>query len=125
MMPTTTLYHGTTPENAEILLSEGWTPSSGHGGGNCGQTRYLYLSTAYEDALWFANEKGYDTVLTLVDVPLHLLEVDPEDGTYDTVEEELEEKGGLPGKIVLKGPLSADHFSHQTTPSPTNQAPSP
>lgn len=123
-MITTTLYHGTTPENAESLLSEGWTPSSGHVGRNCDQARFLYLSTAYDDALWFANEKGSDTVLALVDVPLHLLEVDPEDGTYDTVDEELEEKGGLPGKVVLTGALSTDHFSHQT-PRPTNQAPSP
>lgn len=111
-MTTVTLYHGTTPESAEALLENGWQPSKNPSGGSCGQTRYLYLSTGYEDALWFAQEKGSDIVLEIADVDLEWLQVDPEDGTYDTVEEEIRQVGsGFPGKVVLFKPLEAGHFS--------------
>ena len=59
------LYHGTCPDNAASLVQNGWTPRSGSQGGNMGQTRYLYLTTGREDALWFADQKGCDTVVVL------------------------------------------------------------
>lgn len=106
-----TLYHGTCPESAEILLSKGWSPRTGHVGGNMGQSQYLYLTTDPEDALWFAQEKGCDTVVKVSGVPLSYLKVDPEDGVGDTVEDELNSKMGLPGKVVLYRPLESNHFS--------------
>lgn len=108
---TVTLYHGTCPESAAVLLEDGWTPNSGSVGGNVGQAKYLYLTTEPGDARWFANEKGCDTILMLRDVPVSVLAVDPEDGTEDTVREELNKSTGLPGKVVLTKPLAANHFS--------------
>jgi RNA:NAD 2''-phosphotransferase len=113
-METATLYHGTTAENAELLLEHGWEPNKVSGGGNCGQSRYLYLSTGYEDALWFAEQKGSDIVLEVSDIPLDHLRVDPEDGVYDTVEEEMSSPGGFPGKLVLTRPLEASRFRRVT-----------
>jgi RNA:NAD 2''-phosphotransferase len=110
-MTSITLYHGTTPDSAQAITKNGWSPRSAAMGGNCGQSRYLYLTTEYEDALWFAQEKGSDTVLEVRDVPLSMLEVDPEDGTYDTVEEEISSSLGLPGKLVLTRSLPAENFS--------------
>lgn len=75
-----------------------------------GQNRYLYLTTGYEDALRFANQKGSDTVVKVIDVPLSYLTVDPEDGSYDTVEQELNSPHGLPGKVALTNPLGPEHF---------------
>jgi len=121
-MDKVTLFHGTTAQSAEALMRDGWKPSSAPVGGNCGQARYLYLSTVYEDALWFAQEKGDDTVLVLHDIPLDHLIVDPEDGCSETLEEELSGKQGLPGKVALVEPLPADCFSlappHQMVKTP-------
>lgn len=55
-MTTTTLYHGTTSATARSLLQRGWSPNFVSTGANCGQSRYLYLTTEYEDALWFAHQ---------------------------------------------------------------------
>jgi GNAT superfamily N-acetyltransferase len=107
---TVTLYHGTCPENGEALCKNGWAPRQSSMGGNMGQPRYLYLSTGKEDALWFAEEKGCSTLVEVKDVPLSYLKVDPEDGTSDTLEEELHSTTGLPGKVVLTRPLPAEHF---------------
>ena len=107
---TITLYHGTCPENGEALCKNGWVPRQSSMGGNMGQPRYLYLSTGKEDALWYAEEKGCNTLVEVKDVPLRYLKVDPEDGTSDTLEEELHKKSGLPGKVVLTRPLPAEHF---------------
>jgi hypothetical protein len=106
------LYHGTCPDNAESLISNGWQPRSGMRGGNLGQTRYLYLTTGEENALWYAGEKGCDTLVAVVNVPLDYLDVDPEDGTYDSATEEISksQKSGCPGNLVLKRSLSAEHF---------------
>lgn len=105
------LYHGTTPEAAEAILKEGWTPDRTPAGANMGQTCYLYLTTGYEDALWFAEQKGSDVVLEVRDIPLDSLAVDPEDGMAETVEEEVSNPWGLPGKLVLTKPLGPEHFS--------------
>ena len=104
------LYHGTCEDSAEALLKHGWQPNAWGGGSNMGQRRYLYLSTGEEDARWFAEEKGCDVVLAITNVPLDHLIVDPEDGSYDSLEDELHSPMGLPGKVVLIKPLSADHF---------------
>lgn len=106
-----TLYHGTTEESAALLMRNGWQPAVHQTGGNCGQNRFLYLSTGYEDALWFAQEKGSETVLQLTDIPVAFLRVDPEDGCADTVEEELNHPSGLPGKVILTRPIDASFFS--------------
>lgn len=105
------LYHGTTPENAERLLKNGWEPNIAPSGGNCGQARYLYLSTEFEDALWFSQQKGCDVVLEVRNVPFEHLKVDPEDGVYDRLEEEMNQPTGLPGKVVLWKPHPADGFA--------------
>ena len=104
------LYHGTCEDNAAHLIQHGWHPHSGTSGGNQGQTRYLYLSTDREDALWFAQEKGCDTVLAVRNIPLDCLIVDPEDGIGDSVEAEMNLPHGLPGKLALTKPLAASHF---------------
>lgn len=104
-----TLYHGTCAGNAESLCANGWTPNSGTVGGNQGQTRYLYLTSGIEDAEWFANEKGCTTVLA-VTVPMASLIVDPEDGIGDTVEDEINNSMGLPGKVALTRPVGPEAF---------------
>jgi len=108
---TITLYHGTCSEFAKILLANGWQPGTAISGANMGQSRYLYLTTDPDDALWFAQEKGCDTVLKVSNVPISILKVDPEDGVGDNVYDELNSKRGLPGKVVATSPLSKDHFS--------------
>lgn len=105
-----TLFHGTTDESAAALMKDGWKPRSGGVGGNMGQTKYLYLSTHYEDALWFAQEKGSDVVLS-VEVDRDCLAVDPEDGVAEDLEGELALPYGLPGKLVATGPIPPEAFS--------------
>jgi hypothetical protein len=105
------LYHGTCKENAKNILKNGWQPNSGQQGGNMGQTKYLYLSTGYEDALWFANEKGCNSVIKVVNVPKSCLIVDPEDGLEDNLDDELNLPYGMPGKIALIKQLGPEHFS--------------
>lgn len=104
-----TLYHGTCPDSAQSLCAYGWEPRTGPGGANQGQARYLYLTSGIEDAEWFANEKGCSTVLS-VTVPISDLRVDPEDGVGDTVEDELNNTHGLPGKVVLVRPVGPEAF---------------
>lgn len=103
-----TLYHGTC---SDALCKTGWTPNSGHVGGNRGQSRFLYLSSMPEDALWIAQQKGCDIVLVVHDVPEDSLIVDPEDGIADTVYDELHNEHGLPGKVALFKSLGPEHFS--------------
>jgi len=75
-----------------------------------GQPRYLYLSTGYEDALWFSQQKGCGTVVEVHAVPLSHLMVDPEDGCGDSLAGELGLPFGLPGKVALTHALPATHF---------------
>lgn len=104
-----TLYHGTCLSNATHMIENGWEPNVVSSGANMGQPRYLYLTTHIEDAEWFANEKGCSTVIS-VDVPIEYLIVDPEDGVGDTVEDELNNPYGLPGKVVLSRALGREAF---------------
>lgn len=109
---TITLYHGTSETSARNLLANGWQPNVWKKGGNMGQTRYLYLTIEPEDARWFANEKGEDTVLRVKNVPFENLIVDPEDGIGDDIYDELDgaRRLGLPAKFALKTPLPKNHF---------------
>lgn len=116
-----TLYHGTCEANAKALMQNGWKPGSGQQGANMGQTRYLYVTNVVENALWFAQEKGCDTVVKLTNVPLAALQVDPEDGTGETVQDELNNAHGLPAYLVLTQPLSAEHFSQDLTEALVDQ----
>lgn len=116
---TITLYHGTTSESAGLLIQNGWHPNSFVSGSQCGQSRYLYLTTHPEDALWFANEKGSETVLELKDVPYSMLRVDPEDGISETIEEEIGSPHGLPGKLVLTQTVEASFFELYERPQPS------
>lgn len=104
---TYTLYHGTC---SDMLCQTGWEPNNTTQGGNMGQTQYLYLTNHPDNARWFAQEKGCDIVLVVRDVPSNYLRVDPEDGSTDTVEDELSFSMGIPGSVVLTQPLPADHF---------------
>jgi len=105
------LYHGTCSHSAENLIKNGWTPRSWAQGANMGQSRYLYLSSDSDDALWFAEEKGCNTVVQVKNVPTDLLRVDPEDGIGSSVIDELNNPHGLPGKVVLISALGPEYFS--------------
>lgn len=109
---TLTLYHGTCLENAQKLIENGWQPNKVSSGGNQGNPKYLYLTTGYDDAMWFANEKGCDTVVILNNVPLEYLIPDPEDAIGDTAEHELEmaNKLNFPAKFALTVSLPAEYF---------------
>ena len=104
------LFVGCTGEKAHFLLENGWQPKpignihhtiSAHGG----QGHLLYLTNHPENAQWYG-----DTVLQ-VTVPFNELIVDPEDGSHDTVEEELANSKGLPGSVCATKPLSPEKFS--------------
>ena len=112
-----TLFHGTCDDSAANLIAKGWQPNLWNRGGNMGQPRYLYLTTGYKDALWFAEEKGCSVVVQVIDVPLDHLIPDPEDSTADTVEDELAlaQRVGLPAKLALVKPLGPEHFQLAST----------
>jgi len=87
-------------------------------GANQGRRGHLYLSTDPFDALWFAEQKGEQTVLS-VTIAMDDLIVDPEDGIGETVSEEFSQPRGLPGKFATKRPLSPAAFSlFSFAPSP-------
>lgn len=106
-----TLFHGTSRENAQDLMSEGFRPETWRKGGNCGGRGLLYLTTSEEDARWFSNEIGEDTVLRIM-VRASALIVDPEDGTGGDVAEEMirSQELGLPAKLATRS-LSAPEWS--------------
>jgi 2'-5' RNA ligase/8-oxo-dGTP pyrophosphatase MutT (NUDIX family) len=104
------LYHGTCPENAKELIEHGWQPNKAGMGGNAGQTKYLYLTNEIQNALWYAGEKGCETVVEVRDVPLDNLIVDPEDGVADDVLTELAHINDLPGNVCLTRPLPPTYF---------------
>jgi 8-oxo-dGTP pyrophosphatase MutT (NUDIX family) len=101
------LFHGTCNQNAASLLERGWngkSPTGAHGG----QSKYLYVTNEYDNALWFAQERGCNTVLK-VKVKKSQLGVDPEDGIGPTVDDELNRE--TPAYLVVKTPLPAEAFS--------------
>ena len=106
------LFHGTTQSSAIALQSSGWKPGSGIKGSQQGQTKYLYVTTDPENARWFAEEKGDGAVLEITGVPIDALIPDPEDSTYDTVEDELAAsvRTGTPATLAVTRPLAAKQF---------------
>ena len=106
-----TLYHGTQPGNADRLLRDG---KNGHAplGANLGQPHLLYATTHPENAKWFAEQAGGSDILT-VSVPANQLRVDPEDGVYGSVLEELRAaaRSGVPASLAVSGTLPASNFS--------------
>jgi hypothetical protein len=104
------LFHGTCQSSAEALVKYGWKPNQVSSGANQGQGRYLYLTNVEENALWFAQEKGCDTIIKIKNIPMDFLKVDPEDGNHDTVEEELNNEFNLPAYLVLTKALGPEHF---------------
>lgn len=103
-----TLYHGTSAENAESLLSRGFSPEGWRRGPNCGRRGHLYLTSDPENAAWYAERFDNGVVLAF-EVAVEDLIVDPEDGVFDTVAEEI--AGELPALLVTTAPVSAEHVS--------------
>jgi hypothetical protein len=58
------LYHGTCLDNAKSLVDNGWSPKD-YIGSNLGESKYLYFSSGIDDALWFAEQKGCNTILEI------------------------------------------------------------
>lgn len=110
---TITLYHGTCKENAISLIENGWQPKEGYIGANQGQSKYLYLTTEPEDAMWFAEEKGCDTVVKIENIPLSFLRPDPEDEAGYSMSDLLDriKNTPFPAKFALLKALSSDYFS--------------
>lgn len=102
------LYHGTSKESADNLLRSGWEPNKWSQGSQMGQKRFLYVTDVPENAQWYADEKDNGVVLKITNVPKEYLRVDPEDGIFDTVDEELNNQ--LPANLVITKPLSSTHF---------------
>jgi len=106
-----TLYHGTCRENANNLVENGWKPIN-KSGSNMGNPNYLYLSSEPEDALWFAEEKGCNTVVEVKDIPIEFLRPDPEDEAGFTMSDLLNriDTTGYPAKFALFQSLDNKHF---------------
>ena len=104
------LYHGTSKENEEELLKNGWEPNKRSSGSQQGNPNYLYLATTPENAEWYSSMKGNTMNVLEVSVPVNYLRVDPHDGIYNTVEEEIEKGTSL----ILTKPLNASHFNKYT-----------
>lgn len=115
-----TLYHGTTPENAEALLRHGFDPETWRSGGNGGSRGHLYLTDKPENAAWFAEQLGSDTVLRLR-VPAADLVVDPEDGIEDTVVKEFltAARTGLPVTLATRTALEPHNIFRHAVPKRT------
>jgi len=108
---TYTMYHGSSKENEERLLNEGFKPYGSCSGGQCGNPAYLYLSMSPESANWFACQKGNDgSVIEVKNIPKSYLGVDPEDGLY-VIENDLDKELEAEGSFILKKPLSVTHFN--------------
>lgn len=115
---TITLYHGTCAINGKILTENGWKPNLVGSGSNQGNPNYLYLTTEIEDARWFAEEKGCDTVLEIQNIPIEYLRFDPEDECADLFDYSISNaisklKNGYPFpiKFALTKELSKEHFN--------------
>lgn len=113
-----TLYHGTSSDAARHLVENGWQPHVWGQGGQCGNTAYLYLTNFPENAQWYSDEKQ-DGVVVELSVEIEDLIVDPEDGIGETVEEELNQRNGLPGCVALRNAIPADRIRfHDPTLGP-------
>ena len=104
------LYHGTSKVNEIELLKNGWEPNKISSGSQQGDSRYLYLATTPENSCYYSAMKGNDKNVLEVTVPMNYLRVDPHDGIYNSVEEEIEKGTSL---ILIK-PLNSSHFKKYT-----------
>lgn len=100
-----TLYHGTCKINSQQLLKNGWKPNSSSQGSNMGQTKYLYVTTEPEDAMWFANQKGCNSIIEITTTIDNIIP-DPEDEAGYTKTELLNDKSGMARKFVIFKPIS-------------------
>lgn len=107
-----TLYTGTSEVTAEFFINNGWKPRESGSGGNMGQSRYLYLTSEPENARWYANENGYDTIVEVSNIPIEYLYPDPEDETGFSMKDLLTRMSatGLPSNFVLIKQLDKKHF---------------
>lgn len=105
-----TLYHGTTLENGLNLIKYGWEPNRYS---NNIISNYLYLTSDYDDALWYANEKGGKTVIEISNIPIEYLQPDPvnEVGYNMTNLIHRIKKGNKPSKFILTEQLNCDFFN--------------
>jgi len=110
---TITVYHGTCASNANQLIKNGWKPNLHESGANQGNSKYLYVSSMAEDALWFAENAGCNTIVKIENVPVSNLLPDPEDESGYTINDLLQriDKGIMPAKFILHQPLEASYFS--------------
>jgi hypothetical protein len=109
---TITLYHGTCLYNGKNLINNGWKPIKKTYGANMGNPKFLYLTSEPEDALWFAEEKGCDTVIVVKNIPISFLRPDPEDEAGFTMVDLLDrmKHSSLPSKFILIKHLDSKHF---------------
>lgn len=109
-----TLYHGTCQENALEIINNGWKPINKYGN-NMGNPNYLYLSSDTEDALWFAQQKGCNSIVKVSNIPIKYLKPDPEDEAGFTMEQLLYRitNTQIPAKFILTEPLNKSFFSHK------------
>lgn len=107
-----TLYHGTCDINANHLVNNGFKPNLFGYGGNMGDSKYLYLSSDPEDALWFAEQRGCKSIVEVKDIPLNFLKPDPDDESGYTIYDLLDrmKNSKLPSKFVLIKDLDKKHF---------------
>lgn len=110
---TITLYHGTCEDNAISLIKQGFKPLTQSMGSNMGNPNFLYLSSDPQDALWFAEEKGCDTIIMVNNIPLNYLRPDPEDEAGFTMNDLLDriDNHDLPSKFILTKELGSKHFT--------------
>ena len=114
-------YHGTCKNSADNIIRNGWKPYSGYIGSNNGQNKYLYLTTEIEDALWFAEEKGCDTIIEVIIEDYDYILPDSEEVGY--TKNELIDRALntlMPSKFVLYKELPKEKFkivNHNLTES--------
>lgn len=104
------LYHGTCQDSAENMVKNGWSPNSHGVGGNDGNPSFLYVTNEYDNAMWFAEEKGCNTVIELKEIPIDSMGVDPEDGIGSDVEEEVALRGNFPSYFIIKKKIPKDNI---------------
>ena len=81
-------------------------------GGNMGKPNYLYLTSDPQDALWFAQEKGCNTIVEVSNITINYLKPDPDDEAGFTMEELLDrmKTTKFPSKFILNKPLEKSYF---------------
>lgn len=114
------LFHGTTAENAEALLRDGFDPSRRILGANGGRAGHFYLTSTTENAGWYAGQEG---VVLEVRVPFRDLVVDPEDGIGSSVVFELMSEHGLPANLATRHRIRADAFRRREIEGPVASEP--